>query len=333
MPKRKGDATLSGLLDLVSEGEGKDSDQDMIHIPESAAENAAPAKKAKGRPKAVATRVAKPKKASQTTNHESTAVVSKPIGRKNTTSKRQALKEKANDQFPNDTEEGEEVKKHTNDKEERQKRKSVISIDELDASVTAVKQPRDGRKAPKGKAAKAMAEEVNETARDESLGVDHVVAGESKVRGKASSAGKKIAPTTQRVSVEPHHNEEVIPETQQSLMDVDHSNTSEVDGGGTEPKPQSPARTTSRKRLDSARSQPQMAKKQAGNTSDTERGGNDPATRRRLGDLTQKLETLDLKYRNLREVGIKEAEANFERLKKQSEERSKGRGISSISSI
>jgi hypothetical protein len=35
------------------------------------------------------------------------------------------------------------------------------------------------------------------------------------------------------------------------------------------------------------------------------RGGNDPATRRRLGELTKKLENLDLKYRNLREVGVK----------------------------
>ena len=61
----------------------------------------------------------------------------------------------------------------------------------------------------------------------------------------------------------------------------------------------------------------------AGSASDTERAG-DPAIRRKLGDVTRKFETLDLKYRNLREIGIKEADANFEKLRVQSEARAKG---------
>jgi hypothetical protein len=40
--------------------------------------------------------------------------------------------------------------------------------------------------------------------------------------------------------------------------------------------------------------------------------------------MTKKFENLELKYKNLREIGVKEAEANFERLKTQSEERTKG---------
>ncbi|GAP90259.1 putative chromosome segregation protein [Rosellinia necatrix] len=47
----------------------------------------------------------------------------------------------------------------------------------------------------------------------------------------------------------------------------------------------------------------------------------DPALRRRIGDLTRKHETLEAKYRDLREIGVQEAERNFDRLKKQSEER------------
>ncbi|KAK3955468.1 chromosome segregation protein Csm1/Pcs1-domain-containing protein [Pseudoneurospora amorphoporcata] len=47
----------------------------------------------------------------------------------------------------------------------------------------------------------------------------------------------------------------------------------------------------------------------------------DPELRRKLGEMTQKYEALELKYRDLREVAVKEAERNFDRLRKQSEER------------
>ncbi|KAI1481455.1 chromosome segregation protein Csm1/Pcs1-domain-containing protein [Daldinia eschscholtzii] len=47
----------------------------------------------------------------------------------------------------------------------------------------------------------------------------------------------------------------------------------------------------------------------------------EPSMRRRVGDLTRKYENLEAKYRDLREIGVKEAERNYDRLKKQSEER------------
>jgi hypothetical protein len=51
----------------------------------------------------------------------------------------------------------------------------------------------------------------------------------------------------------------------------------------------------------------------------------DPALRRRLGEMTQKYENLEHKYRDLKEIAVKEAERNFDKLKKQSEEKSKGK--------
>lgn len=47
----------------------------------------------------------------------------------------------------------------------------------------------------------------------------------------------------------------------------------------------------------------------------------DPSLRRRLGELTKKYDALEAKYRQLQEVGTKEAERNFDRLKKQADER------------
>lgn len=51
---------------------------------------------------------------------------------------------------------------------------------------------------------------------------------------------------------------------------------------------------------------------------------NNVALRRRLGDLTKKYDNLEKRHNDLREIGVKEAERNFERLRKQSEERASG---------
>ena len=50
----------------------------------------------------------------------------------------------------------------------------------------------------------------------------------------------------------------------------------------------------------------------------------DVSIRRRLGELTKKHENLEMRHRDLREVGVKAAERNFERLKKQAEETTAG---------
>ncbi|KAL4918657.1 chromosome segregation protein Csm1/Pcs1-domain-containing protein [Aspergillus aurantiobrunneus] len=52
---------------------------------------------------------------------------------------------------------------------------------------------------------------------------------------------------------------------------------------------------------------------------ENEKAGSEPELRRRLGDLTKKYDTLENRYRNLKEIGIVEANANMEKLKKQCE--------------
>ncbi|KAK4905599.1 hypothetical protein LTR66_017796 [Elasticomyces elasticus] len=58
-------------------------------------------------------------------------------------------------------------------------------------------------------------------------------------------------------------------------------------------------------------------RRRAESASDTERG--DPMLRRKLGDITRKFENIDLKYRNLKETGLQEANHNVEKLRKQCE--------------
>lgn len=47
----------------------------------------------------------------------------------------------------------------------------------------------------------------------------------------------------------------------------------------------------------------------------------DPSSKRRLNEMEKKYEALEIRYRDLRNVAVVEAERNFDRLKKQSEER------------
>lgn len=58
-------------------------------------------------------------------------------------------------------------------------------------------------------------------------------------------------------------------------------------------------------------------RRRAGSASDTERG--DPMLRRKLGDMTRRCESLDMKYRKLKDVAVAEANTNVEKLRRQCE--------------
>ncbi|KAI9795026.1 MAG: hypothetical protein M1816_000046 [Peltula sp. TS41687] len=130
--------------------------------------------------------------------------------------------------------------------------------------------------------------------------------------------------------------EKIIAETQPSPpveMEMDDSmvdDLHEEDVPEEEPVPQQQQQPATRRALRSPSQSRQRlptigGKKGAGSVSDADRavgGGGDPALRRKLGEMTRKYDNLDGKYRNLHEIGIKEAELNFNKLKKQMEEKS-----------
>ncbi|KAJ9635869.1 hypothetical protein H2199_008222 [Coniosporium tulheliwenetii] len=141
------------------------------------------------------------------------------------------------------------------------------------------------------------------------------------------TAGRKTRTAKNVPAVEPV---KVIPETQPEPMDIEptvlamEDEVDEVDEVAA-PTPRPIARTANRALSASKQRPAPGAHRRAGSASDTERdrGGSDPALRRKLGDMTKKFENLDMKYRNLREVGTKDAESNFEKLKRTSDERCK----------
>ncbi|KAK3380149.1 chromosome segregation protein Csm1/Pcs1-domain-containing protein [Lasiosphaeria ovina] len=134
-------------------------------------------------------------------------------------------------------------------------------------------------------------------------------------RGRKATATKTVAPIVEEEdSIMVQEDVTEIPETQQPMGagdfdgdDLDdlmarHS-SSPVESGR-----RAPAATSSMPR-------------RLAYTSSADNG--DPALRRRLGEMTQKYESLEQKYHDLRDVAVREAERNFDRLKAQGEEKSK----------
>jgi hypothetical protein len=173
------------------------------------------------------------------------------------------------------------------------------------------------------------------TARNEDLGKESEMAPKKAGRGRPKANVK----TTSKRAGSPEHN---IPETQAEPegepepMDVEHS--IEVDEiPDTQPDPardssmqqNHPLSAQPSSRVRHGSLQPQVSSRaytshrRAGSVSDSERT-NDPMLRRKLGDMTKQLESMTMKYNNLRSAAVTDSTSNFEKLKKSTEQREKG---------
>ncbi|KAL4902801.1 hypothetical protein BDW74DRAFT_157595 [Aspergillus multicolor] len=101
---------------------------------------------------------------------------------------------------------------------------------------------------------------------------------------------------------------EEVPEVEPTAQEVVEETI--IQEEAPEPMSVSPAK----RRQSSSRGPQSSPAKRSGDERSSE-----PELRRRLGDLTKKYDTLENRYRNLREIGIVEANANMEKLKKQCE--------------
>ncbi|KAI4261162.1 MAG: hypothetical protein L6R42_003632 [Xanthoria sp. 1 TBL-2021] len=289
---------------------------DALPTPESNQENAKPTRKGRGRGKAAvsATTKAKPKQ-------PGTIAGKKKAAPKKTGPKRAPLKEQSTNQNPEDTEEVDEFEGGMRKGKEGDQ--SAASADEL----VAVKQPvKKARTAAKGKTQPKRKQtdtetlqQIKDTGKDEEFEYTPVTARQTKppqkARGRPPADSAKAVPESQIP-------QKVIPDTQEVAMDVEPAQSS-IQSEADEEIPQSVFRRTNNAQLNSRPLQPAAVRKQTDYLSDNERGGGDPALRRKLGEMTKKYESLELKYKKLTDVGIKEAEANFEKLKMSAEAKSK----------
>ena len=318
MPKAKQVVSLSGLVDTDLEDDTLN--MDAVPTPDSNQENVGSAKK-RGRPaKATAKKFAKTKATGRRTSGYSIAP-KKAIPRKKAGTKRAPLKEQTNVQHGEDTEEVDEFAGDGKDD---------MDMDEL----VETKQPAK-RKAPAKKVGrqtkkkpvdqlKAVEEEPAEQpkAMEKDGEFEYTPTATRQTKRSGRAAVQKPKANIRHTSVDSRRQERVIPETQVAI-EIDKSEHLEEDEDE-DAVPQSIFRRTNNARGNTNQRQPTVARRRAGSVSDTERGGNDPATRRKLGEMTKKFEKLEMKYRALRDEGIKEAAANFDNYKTQSQANAKG---------
>jgi hypothetical protein len=145
----------------------------------------------------------------------------------------------------------------------------------------------------------------------------------AKPTGKSAGGGKKTGRSKQISS------EREVLESQPDAMEIEQTEFEDVTVAEPAPARQTKARQPLAPQLSTrARStsrQPDLYSRhrRAGSASDTERAG-EPALRRKLGDITRKFENLELRYRNLKEVGSNESQSNFDKLKKSTDQRARG---------
>ena len=275
---------MKGISDLIDSDveESRDIlDENSIL---STSTEGAPAKQNANQPKKSRKRkcVTMPKPKSRVA--KASPAAKKPAAKKTAAAKRKALQEQVNGQVTQDENEPEE-----------------------EIQETQPVQPR-GRAPAKSKATKAAAKQ-QATSEDE-MEVDQTpaVARSSHAPSRPAKSAPKVtsknAEASKKSKTAPKN---VVRETQQE--EAVESDTDDAMDLVEQPKPRNSSRQNSRMRQEAP------FRRRAGSASDTERG--DPNLRRKLGDITRRFENVDLKYRNLKEVGVNEANANMEKLRRQ----------------
>ncbi len=305
MPKLK-KSTLSGLVDSDS-----DDSQFMsaMPTPDSAAENKVPGKKGRGKPKTAPSKITKASSKAPARRASGRLVAKASENTAPAKVKRQALKDKTNQQYASETEEVDDFD---------QSEDVLMEGTYLDESVVAVPKSRPSATKKATNSRTKAVKEVSRTNYNISEDIPEVPSQEERVVKKKVPARKGIP---QELSPE-----KVIQESQVPEWDGGEDVDEEIE----EPISR-PAHKVSRTQSHSRPRQPSVQRRRAGSASDTERS--DPALRRKLGEMTKKYETLNIKYQDLREIGLKEAERNFERLRKQSEEKKKSNSIACMHRI
>ena len=287
-----------------------DIEMDALPTPDSNKDASAPVTKARatrGRPKATAATLAKAKPASRRLSGRS-AVVKKEAPTKNkSTTAGAALKErKTRTNQPR-----KEV--NVDDNQEQQQsdeNETTASFDEL----VTTKEPVPGR----GRPAKKQQEPViQETRAVENDGEFEYTPTAVRQKNPLKRPVKQATAGMRDPSTDPPYASKVIPETQATPMDLDSSNPDLR-----EVVPDSVLQNSSKAAGSRYHKTFLSTKRTDGTSVDKEKTQEDTVTRREY-EAAKKYEDLDSRYKALKEVGIKEAQANFDRLKEQIELKNK----------
>tara|TARA_R110002003_G_scaffold197_5_gene15363 strand:- start:2566 stop:3525 length:960 start_codon:yes stop_codon:yes gene_type:complete len=311
MAPRSAIANISFTVDSASEDDMTHDELNALPTPESNAENKAPTRKARGKAAqtkttAPATKAtAKGRPASRRASGGSVLGVTKAnaaVAKKAPAKPGRLALTERNDVNGSDTEEVDEFDEDEEvapAKTTKRGRPAKAQKPQDDDIVEAPAQAKRGRK-PTAKEPVAKKEPKTKTA------------ARSKTKTANRAANAEDEPQVMTIP-------ETQPEPELDPMDVEDS--IEVDEIP-ESMPPPPRPSARRAQAQPSRSrQTSAGARRAGSASDSER---DPALRRKVGDLTRKLESMTVKYDALKEAATSGKESNFDQLKKRTEQAAKG---------
>ncbi|RAH71146.1 putative chromosome segregation protein (Pcs1) [Aspergillus aculeatinus CBS 121060] len=310
MPKRK--AAAAALSSLA----GSD-DESMIQAdgPQERRDGARPTKKARGRPRSKSTDL----KASPPPRRESTHAQPQPEGSSKKSGRRGRPKGSRNSVQAAPQDEPEEQEPPAEAASEAQApavaESAAVSNDELaESQPTAAKPSKRSKASKSGKTGGAVPRARSKT-------TDKPVVADGEFEYTPSSKRRQQPPPSEERDAPPQKTraknktgtkdtrdesevEDNVPED--AAEEIDETVLQEAPPTGTRSRSASP--TKRRQSLRDARVSPSKPR-----TSD------EPELRRKIGELTKKCDTLENRYRTLKEIGIVEANANMEKLRKQCE--------------
>lgn len=312
MAPRSKVANISFTVDSASEDEMTVDELNALPTPESNSENKAPGRKARGT-------AAQTKKSAPTTKAPAKG---RPATRRTSGSSAIGMKKSAaagakKAQVKRGRKAlGDEIETNGSDTEE------VENFDEED-SVPEVKPAKRGRPAKKTQEKQDEEEPAPAPApakRGRKAAVkEPVEKTQAKAKPTARSRGTKRA-----LEEEPEPEQMTIPETQPEPdadpMDISESIEMEEIPESMPPPVQPSARRTQAQPNSRAR-RTSAGVRRTGSVSDSER---DPVMRRKVGDLTRKLDAMTAKYEALKEAASSGKESNFDQLKKRTDQTTKG---------
>jgi hypothetical protein len=311
MPKRKATSKLSGLVDADEDDEVLLSPNEQEPVLDAEAV-APPAKKTKGRQKAA---LDKTSKAKPTTRKPRATVVVGPKRRGPAKSKagrgRQVVDDPADSQNVAD---GDDLKESDGDLDQQSAKDAsgVLSEDELDSPKTVEALTK---KASQSRARAGRKEIAKKVMTDGEF--EYTPTGTRRTRPREKSQGTARNVTAGRDNNAKEQDEENAIATESG--EVEDLVLPEDGHDIALATPSSPLKGHANGHGGLKQGQETNQRRQGKSTSDSEKSGGDATLRRKLGDMTKKYENMEMRYRNLREVGIVEANANVEKLRKQCE--------------
>lgn len=302
--------TISSMLDSGSEDEMQRSDVEAMLTPQSADNGKAAKRRAMPCARTVGTaRVSRAKAPARRTSGAAGAKAA-PAKRTSNAKGRTPLAERELNERVSDTE---EVDNFEDEKEQRMKKRG---------REPAAEQPAKSAPAKKGERAAIITRPKRKKAamKQEDADVEDVsdIALQTKFAAKTTSTTRK--PRVAKRAPSP----KTIPETQADPMDIEPSILETQDDVTNDHGPSRPTqRGRAALRSTSRQPAPYARTRRAESQSDAERAyGGDSALRRKLGDVSTKLESLESKYRTRQDLGH-EAASNFEELKRATNEKTR----------